>query len=293
MAIYLNLIDLMKSLFIKILFMLKLHHIFRNIAQKGKVSVLLFHECDKDVFRKSVIYFKKYYNIISLKDYLENNNLINNHQKPFLILTFDDGCASNYHLLETVKKYKIPVTIFLIYNYINSESPFWWNLNGPTSTQVEDMKTISNNKRLSVINVNLDNKFNTNTRDSLNIKEIKEMIPFFDFQSHTLSHPILTNCTKKTIEDEIISSKKLLESLLDKKVSHFAYPNGNYNSNIIDQLKKTDYESAVTVNHGFNDIKPKSKYEIKRIIVGPGTDYLVTITNASGVYASLKRYLGL
>jgi len=262
-------------------------------VQQNKVSVLLFHECDKDVFEKSVIYFKKYYNIISLKDYIENNHLKNNDQKPFLILTFDDGWASNYDLLETVIKYKIPVTIFLIYDYINSESPFWWNLNGFTPTQVETMKVIPNKKRLSMVNTNLERKLNTNTQDSLNPAEINEMIPFFDFQSHTLSHPVLTNCTKKTIEDEIISSKKLLESLLDKKVSHFAYPNGNYNSNIIDQLKKTDYESAVTVNHGFNDIKPKSKYEIKRIIVGPGTDYLVTITSASGVYASLKRYLGL
>ena len=95
MAIYLNLIDLMKILFIKILFMLKLHHIFRNIAQKGKVSVLLFHECDKDVFRKSVIYFKKYYNIISLKDYLENNNLINTWT-PLTCDPYYQPCSGNY-----------------------------------------------------------------------------------------------------------------------------------------------------------------------------------------------------
>jgi len=119
------------------------------------------------------------------------------------------------------------------------------------------------------------------------------MIPFFDFQSHTLSHRILINCARKTVGKEIVSSKKNLESLLGRKINHFVYPNGDYNSNIIDQLKKENYESAVAVTHGFNDIKPKSKYEINRIIVGKGTDCLVTITSTSGVYASLKRYLGL
>ena len=273
--------------------MLKLHHIYRHIAQRGKVSVLLFHECDKDVFRKSIIYFKKYYNIISLEDYLENNHLKNNSRKPFLILTFDDGWASNYHLLDIVKKYKIPVTIFLIYDYIKSEKSFWWNLKDFTPAELKNMKAIPNDERLSMVNVNLDSDFNTINRDSLNIKEIKEMIPFFDFQSHTLSHPILTNCDSSTVEHEIVSSKKNLESLLGKKIDHFAYPNGDYNSNIIGQLKKAKYKSAVTVNHGFNDVKSNSKYEIKRIIVGKGTDYIVTITCASGLYASLKRYIGL
>ena len=221
------------------------------------------------------------------------NHLDNNSQKPFLILTFDDGWASNYHLLDTVKKHEIPVTIFLIYNYVNSGKPFWWNLEGVTPTEVKNMKASPNEKRLSMVNNNLKSNIYTNSQDSLNLEEIYAMLPFFDFQSHTISHPILTNCDSSTVEQEIISSKKNLESLLGKKINHFAYPNGDYNSNIIDQLKKANYECAVTVDHGFNEIKVKSRYEINRIIAGKGTDYIVTITSASGVYASLKKYIGL
>jgi poly-beta-1,6-N-acetyl-D-glucosamine N-deacetylase len=277
----------------KILYILRIHYIFRLFVQRKKVSILLFHECDIEVFRKSIIYFKKHYSIISLNDYI-NNKINRKFKKPYLILTFDDGCASNYQLLETIINYKIPVTIYIINNYMESNIPFWWNIKTFRSSYVNYLKTVSNKKRLSIIDNELSSTSDLNNQDHLSIKEITEMLPFVDFQSHTLSHPILTKCSKNTIEKEIVLSKKLLNTILKKDIVHFAYPNGNYNSNIINILKDANYKSAVTVNHGFNDIKPISNFELNRILIGDGTEYYIVITSASGAYASIKKmFMGI
>jgi peptidoglycan/xylan/chitin deacetylase (PgdA/CDA1 family) len=44
--------------------------------------------------------------------------------------------------------------------------------------------------------------------------------------AHTVTHPILCKVTDSTAEQEIIDSRNLLESLIDRPVRLFAYPNG-------------------------------------------------------------------
>lgn len=44
--------------------------------------------------------------------------------------------------------------------------------------------------------------------------------------AHTVSHPILARTDIKTAQNEIISSKNMLEALLGENVNLFAYPNG-------------------------------------------------------------------
>ena len=282
--------QIIKIAFIKMIFILRIHHIFRFIAQRGKVSVLLFHECDKEVFRKSMLYFKKYYNIISLNQYL-NDDYESLNNKPHLIITFDDGSKSNYDLLDVILDLEIPITIFLIYNLIINDEQFWWNIDGLTDKVLNEMKTVTNDKR-EKLTLELMSK-SINHRDALNLDQINKMKKFVDFQSHTLSHPILNKCDDETSWKEINLSKKKLENLLNKKIEYFAYPNGDYGDREIKFLKKAKYKAALTVKHGFNNKKVENIFELKRILVGNCKDYLVTITCATGIYSSFKSFFGI
>ena len=62
---------------------------------------------------------------------------------------------------------------------------------------------------------------------------------------HTVNHPILSCESDENAYDEMISGKKYLESLLNKKIESFAYPNGKLNKDYkvkhIQMVKKAGF----------------------------------------------------
>lgn len=73
---------------------------------------------------------------------------------------------------------------------------------------------------------------------------------------HTKNHPRLTKIAPEKLDEELLQSKIILERDLHVKVTDFAYPYGNYNDNIIKELKQYGYISARTSNKGlYNDFK--------------------------------------
>jgi len=75
-----------------------------------------------------------------------------------------------------------------------------------------------------------------------------------DIQAHSLTHPHLDKLPSQEAFHEIIESKKMIESHLNKPVVVFAYPFGGYNDTVIQMVKRAGFESAATVsgiNHGY------------------------------------------
>lgn len=71
-------------------------------------------------------------------------------------------------------------------------------------------------------------------------------------ESHTVSHPILTNIDEPDLDFELQASKERLEAVLNKEVQHFCYPNGAVDDSVRRSVEKAGYKSAVTTAYGFN-----------------------------------------
>lgn len=91
--------------------------------------------------------------------------------------------------------------------------------------------------------------------------QIEVMKDCIDFESHTLTHPHLTKLKPDQAEAEISQSKIKLEKMLHRNVNSFSYPYSDFNSNIVDMVKK-DYKYAVVDYHG-----APGDYRIQRIEV--------------------------
>ena len=102
----------------------------------------------------------------------------------------------------------------------------------------------------------------------LNWEQIKmlERDPIVSFGSHAMNHAILTKIDDEKLSCELNSSKKILEDKCNRLFDTFAYPNGNYNENVIKHIKKTDYVAALTTDKGFNTDKV-DLYKLKRLNV--------------------------
>ena len=76
----------------------------------------------------------------------------------------------------------------------------------------------------------------------------------FGIGSHTVSHPILTQCSEAMALQEMVQSREQLEAIVGGKVTAFAYPNGvpqrDFDPTHIEMVKRAGYTCALTTHFG-------------------------------------------
>ena len=137
-----------------------------------------------------------------------------------VVITIDDGYKSYLEIAYPIlKKYNFPSTMFVYPDFIGAGLALKW----------KDVKYLSKS-------------------------------PLVDIQSHSKTHdslqPLPSGETDKDylarLKVEVEGAEKILSHRTDQRINHFAYPYGNSSLEIIELLKKNDYELAVTVHKGSN-----------------------------------------
>ena len=90
-----------------------------------------------------------------------------------------------------------------------------------------------------------------------------------EIASHTVDHADLARSSFASTMRELVESKRWLEHLLGHPVLDFAYPSGQFNAQVVAEVKQAGYDTAVTtmssVDHSVAD-----RYLWTRIRVGGG-----------------------
>lgn len=279
----------MNKILFRILRALGIPLILRETVQKNKVTILVFHDISYKTADKIFASLIKRYNVIDLNDLIYAIEKKDASKLPpkSLIITFDDGHIQNYEMLPAVRKYKIPITIFLCASIINTNRHFWfkYKINSHSTSQ---LKRIPNDDRLKLLS---DNGFKQDKEfeepQALQKVHIEDMKPFINMQAHTSFHPILPKCTYAVAKSEIALSKKILETDFKLNINAIAYPNGDYSDRDIELSKEAGYKCGVTVDFGFNTIN-STPFRLKRIPMSDNGDINELIVKASGVWAFIK-----
>ena len=88
------------------------------------------------------------------------------------------------------------------------------------------------------------------------IRELQET-SMVEFGSHGCSHTPLTSLPVESATEELRQSKAILEATLNRKVSCFAYPNGDCNENVETLVRAAGYQIAFTTgNRAVDSQKP-------------------------------------
>lgn len=88
--------------------------------------------------------------------------------------------------------------------------------------------------------------------------------------NHSQTHANLAEIPSEQLEQEISVSKTDLEESLDTEINCLAYPNGNYNDNVLSILKENKFKIAFTTENG-NLHKTTELLKLPRIKIG-GSD---------------------
>jgi len=89
---------------------------------------------------------------------------------------------------------------------------------------------------------------------SLTWEQVQEMSRHdIEFGSHTVSHPNMVHLSSLKVEEELRTSKKIIEKHLDRPVEGFAYPIGqgeHYDTRIKTLVQKAGFAYACTAQLG-------------------------------------------
>lgn len=265
--------------------------LWRETVQRGKVTFLLFHDMEAGDAERNFAYLKRHYNIIGLQDYLKAVRQGTKLPRKALVITFDDGHASNHAMLPALKKLNVPITIFLCSEIVGTQRHFWFRHSEEMKPQVEALKRIPNSERLQKLEAfGFEQEKEFADRQALTDNEIAEMQTLVDFQSHTCFHPILPQCDTATARHEIVDSKLQLEKQYNLKINTISYPNGDYSDRDIQLAKEAGYECGVTVDSGYNSLR-SDLFRLKRFSVNDAHTTEELMVKACGLYALIKHKL--
>ena len=212
-----------------------------------KILPLYYHAPIVSGVEKTIIHYQKRgYRFIHIEELLDIVRNKKNVEEKLAFLSLDDGWKQNFELLPVLKKYQVPVCIFIATQPV-VEGNFWWEYVG----QVRDKQGVNEFKLLPYEEFyrqlgELKEKVKL-TRSAMTIEEVKSISrhPLVSIQAHTVNHPILTSVPDDVLEMEMKDGKRILEEWTGKKIFAFSYPNGRNTKRESDMARKY-YDIAFT-----------------------------------------------
>jgi peptidoglycan/xylan/chitin deacetylase (PgdA/CDA1 family) len=238
--------------------------LIRETIQRSRVTVIYYHDPSPPTLSTHLALLGRTYNIISLRTFLEahrHGTMDSLPVKP-LVVCLDDGHAGNFRLKGLLEGTQVPITIFLCSGIVGTGRRFWFK---HVSGDVESLKLVPDSARLERLGKqSFDQAGEFAEREALSHAEVEELSSLVDFESHTISHPILPLCPDAKAAEEIIGSKQALEDEYGFEIRALAYPNGDYSEREISFARRAGYEYALTADVGFNRGRT-DPFRLKRI----------------------------
>ncbi|MBX0332363.1 polysaccharide deacetylase family protein [Pontibacter sp. HSC-14F20] len=221
-------------------------------AMKGNhILAMYFHNPSKKEFESCIKWLKTNgFTFLSPDDLhsiiTENRPL----PKGAVLITADDGWRDNEsNLVAVADKHQVPITIFVSTEAVE-EGAYWWSyldkakdlkINIPAKSS---LKLIMNDKRVALINeIKRQAKVE---RQAMTVEQIQKISKskYVTIGGHTHTHPILVNCRREQLYNELDVSKQKLEAWTGKEIKHFAYPNGDFSEREMRALNELGYKLA-------------------------------------------------
>jgi peptidoglycan/xylan/chitin deacetylase (PgdA/CDA1 family) len=243
----------------------------RRRAFSGNIiTPIYFHNPNRRLFFRCIRWLiKNGYSFISVNDVLE---LLHRGRKPpngAVWLSFDDGYKTLLpDVLPTVRKYRIPITLFIPTRIIEFDGFLPWLHTAKCATLSSDNASVQ-----------------SGVRDVLTVAEVKQLAsyPEVTIGSHTVSHAITSDLSEEEAVFEFGESKRTVESWTNSDCKCFAYPEGRLDGREQLLLSKLGYDLAATTESAF--ITPETDpYLLPRFNVGDEISLPEAICNMVGAW---------
>lgn len=195
------------------------------------------------------------YSVIDLDTALEVLDSPARAAKPSVVLTFDDGFRDFYlDAFPIMNRFGFSATMFLPTAYIGKSPREFKGTECLTWNEVRELQTAG-----------------------------------IQFGSHTMTHSQLTSLTLRDIDNELRSSKRMIEDELGEPVTSFAYPyalpeaNRVFTRTLRGALEEAGYQNGVSTIIGRAD-RADDQFFLKRLPVNSFDDHRLLQAKLKGGY---------
>jgi peptidoglycan/xylan/chitin deacetylase (PgdA/CDA1 family) len=259
----------------------------RSLLWRDRVLILVYHDPKPEALDVHLRYLLTIAEPIELADVHRPSR-----GRPRVVVTIDDGHVGNGKLVDVFKAHGVRPTIYLCSRIAGSRRQFWWHHPRLSARRVEQLKRMGNAQRLAELAaLEFQQDAEVGTAAALSARAIARMQPFVEFQSHGRFHPILTRCDNGECDAEIAQSRSEVETLVGRPCRHFAYPNGNYGEREIAVLKSAGYQSARTLDVGWNE-EGSDPFRLKAVVVSDDSSRAWFAVQISGIPAYVRHLRG-
>jgi peptidoglycan/xylan/chitin deacetylase (PgdA/CDA1 family) len=243
----------------------------RKVFSKGYIRIIFYHstpESSVHNLEKQLRYYQRYFSPVSLSDL---DNFIDYKEwakaKPGLLISFDDGCKTNYDVAKPLlEKYGFTGWFFVPTGFIN--------------TPVAEQKQFAARHNLHC------SRGCNGRRIAMSWQELKELDKNHVIGCHTRNHyrmDVLTPAEK--LEEEIVRAKHTLEEKLQHKVAVFSWVGGEehtYSPAAARCIRQAGYRYAFMTNCA-PILTSSDRFHLQRTIVESGWHFGVIRFQLSGL----------
>jgi peptidoglycan/xylan/chitin deacetylase (PgdA/CDA1 family) len=220
-----------------------LERCFFFIGKRKGLYVINYHgtpETMLENFTKHLQYYKAHFEFISIPEFelMCKTGKLLPHQKPFLLLTFDDGMKNNIHAARILGQFGIKAFFFVIPAFIDAEAP---------------EKYLASVIRPGYSNQEEKNPEDFQPMDWAALKQLSDQ--GHKIGSHTYTHTLQKQDDEQKSRVEIIDSRKYIEEKLIAEVPYFCSINNTSLSvgPLQKQMIDTHYNYHFTTFYGHNN----------------------------------------
>ena len=225
---------------------------FAGTIFKNKAIVLCYHGVKKEQLQS----FERQVKLIKMINQKREKNSVR------IIPTFDDGFFNLVdNALPILEANRVPSTIFAVTK--NMGRPPEWNID---KNHPDFNERLMNESELKVIASDL-----------------------VEIGSHTQNHSKLDAVGDDELDNEVLLSKKNLESILGNTVDKIALPHGAFNEKVINNIKEAGYKAVYTLEPRLNRLDSGFNV-IGRFSVSPDTGYLKFYLICCGSFCWLNNF---
>ena len=270
----------------------------KRILKDGLILSIFFHDPPKQLFVSCVKWLQRNgFHFISMQDLQQYASGEISLPEGAVLLSVDDGWRNNLNnVVDVVNDLQIPITFFISTEPVEHGGGYWWSYVskakklGISQWSVESLKKQKNNyreKMLSTIRSSIFLEREAMTKEELILIANSKYITI---GSHTVTHPILPNCTDDVAEFEIVESKRKLEQWINREVCCFSYPNGDYSQREVDLIKKAEFKIAFTGSPGYLTKESLMNiYEVPRFEMFESASFTENVCRMTGTWFTNKR----
>ncbi|OEY67755.1 polysaccharide deacetylase family protein [Marinobacter sp. X15-166B] len=239
-------------------------------------------------FEQQMQLLKRHFDVVTLNEARERLTGTEKAERPFVVITFDDGYSGNLHtVLPIMQAYNLPFTVYVATKAIKDGSLYWYDqlinlMTLPTDTAIPlrvqnrervvriksrgpdnqrwrhmqdllaSLKTLGEKERDEAVEKILSgHRELTSELRMLTPGELRELAadPLVSIECHTHAHELLDELSDERILSSVSTANELIEGWTGRAPSHFAYPNGNTDQRVASLISAAGFETAVTTVH--------------------------------------------